>query len=169
MNENSKPARPGPGRLTLYLAAFPGLAVALNGYIFASGAADWSATLANPDWAPEGWVIGLVWTGLFTLMAISLWLVDRARERVTGQAARTPARAGLMAQYGVSIAWTFLYFGLQNVANGFYVTVAAFALGVPVIWLASRASLIAALLLLPLQAWLGFALALSYRVWRLNA
>jgi tryptophan-rich sensory protein len=158
-------SRPKAGRLLLYMGLFVGVAAGLNAWIFTSGAADWADTLAEPGWAPAGAVIGAVWIGLFALMALAAFMVDRSDE----PGRRFDARAGIIALWAVCVSWTGLYFGLETVANGFYVTVAAFVLGVPVLVLAFRASLVAALLLLPLQAWLGFALVLSWRIWRLNA
>lgn len=158
-------SRPKAGRLFLYLVLFVGAAVGLNGWIFQSGAADWSASLAEPGFAPPAPVIGLVWTGLFALLAVAAWIIDRSDLPQK----RFDARAGVIAWWLVCMSWTGLYFGLQNVANGFYVTVAAFAVGLPVLALAFRAAPAAGALLLPLQAWLGFALALSWRIWRLNA
>ena len=156
--------RAGFGRLAIYLLIFVGAALALNGWIFSTGAIGWSRGLSNPDWAPPGAVIGAVWVGLFALMAIALWCVDRF-----GMDARKDfARAGIVAQYLLNMSWTWAYFGLQNVANGFYVTVAAWALGVVVLVATFRAARAAGLLLLPLQGWLTFALALSWAAWRLN-
>lgn len=157
--------RAGLTRLGLYLIVFVGAALALNAWIFATGASDWSRTLANPDWSPPGGVVGAVWTGLFALMAGAVFVIDRYGQ----PGRRLPARLGVIALWLVCMGWTWGYFGLRDVANGFYVTVLAFAMGAPVIWLAGRAAAGAALLLAPLQAWLGFALALSWTTWRLNA
>jgi len=156
--------RPQAGRLFIYLVIFVGAAIALNAWIFTSGAADWSRTLANPAWSPPGAVVGAVWTVLFAFMSGAAVLVDRC----DAPGRRLAARAGVIALWAVCVSWTWFYFGLQNVANGFYVTVVAFVLGLPVLVLAFRASPPAAALLLPLQAWLGFALALSWATWRLN-
>ncbi|XBQ17045.1 MAG: TspO/MBR family protein [Oceanicaulis sp.] len=157
--------RAGLGRLALYLAVFVGAALALNGWIFSSGAIEWSQTLENPDWAPPGGVIGAVWTGLFALMAIAAFLADRLGE----PGRRTPARLAIIGLWGVCLFWTFGYFGLQSVANGFYVTVAAFVLCIPTLYLAARAAPLAAVALTPLLGWLGFALALSWATFSLNA
>lgn len=158
-------SRPKAGRLVLYIALFVGAAAGLNAWIFQSGAAAWSAGLAEPSWAPPGPVIGGVWMGLFALLALAAWVIDRSDLPQK----RFDARAGVIAWWLVCMSWTGLYFGLQTVANGFYVTVAAFLLGAPVLALAYRAAPLAAVLLAPLQAWLGFALVLSWRIWRLNA
>lgn len=157
--------KPGLGRLSLYLGLFVGAALALNGWIFSTGAIAWSRTLDNPGWAPPGPVIGAVWTGLFALLAVAAFVIDRHGR----DGRRTLARVFVLALWLVCMGWTAGYFGLREVASGFYVTVAAFALGLPTLILAARASLAAALLLVPLQAWLGFALALSWTVWQLNA
>lgn len=159
------PASVSSIRLGVYLAAFVGAALALNGWIFAGGAIAWSRTLANPSWSPPGPVIGSVWVVLFALMAGALFLVDR--EGAPGR--RGPARAGILAQYALNMSWTWAYFGLRNVPNGFYVTVAAWVLCLGVIAVTRRASVRAAWLLAPLLGWLTFALALSWTTWRMNA
>ena len=38
---------------------------------------EYYAGLAQPEWAPPGWVFGPVWTTLYVLMAIAAWLVWR--------------------------------------------------------------------------------------------
>lgn len=157
-------SRPAFGRLALYLLIFVGAALALNAWIFSGPAIQWSRTLDNPGWAPSGGLIGAVWVGLFTLMAIAAWSIDRYGD----DRHKDIARFGVIAQYLVCMGWTWGYFGLQNVANGFYVTVAALVLSLPVTALAFRASRMAGVLLIPLVLWLGFALALSWSTWRLN-
>jgi benzodiazapine receptor len=97
-------------------------------------------------------------------MAIAAWSIDRYGD----DRHKDIARFAVIAQYLVCMGWTWGYFGLQNVANGFYVTVAALVLSLPVTALAFRASRMAGVLLFPLVGWLGFALALSWSTWRLN-
>ncbi len=66
------------------------------------------------------------------------------------------------------MSWTVLYFGLRNVPNGFFVTVAAWLLCLVTITFTVRAAKLGAVFLLPLQGWLTFALALSWTTWQLN-
>jgi tryptophan-rich sensory protein len=66
------------------------------------------------------------------------------------------------------MGWTIGYFGLQSVANGFYVTVVSLILSIPVALAAYRASTLAGLLMTPLVLWQSYALTLSWTVWRLN-
>lgn len=157
--------RAGWARLSVYLGVFVGAALTLNAWIFTGPAIEWSRTLTNPGWAPAGPVIGTVWVALFALMAVSVWMVDRYGE----YARKDLARIAIFTLYVICMGWTWGFFGLQNIANGFYVTVLAFILCLPALVLVYRAAPLAALLLFPLQAWLGFALFLSWTVWRLNA
>lgn len=157
-------SRPALGRLALYLLIFVGAALALNAWIFTGPAIQWSRTLDNPDWSPSGAVIGSVWVGLFTLMALAAFTVDRYGDELN----KGFARLAIIAQYLVCMGWTFGYFGLQSVANGFYVTVVAFVLSIPVTLAAFRASRLAGVLMTPLVLWLAFALVLSWSTWRLN-
>jgi tryptophan-rich sensory protein len=157
-------AQPGPSRLFLYLFVFVGAALAINGAIFATGAIRWSRTLLNPSWSPPGPVIGTVWVVLFAFMAGAAYIIDR---RAVPERAR-PARAVLIAQWLLNMSWTPLYFGLRNVPNGFYVTVAAWLLCLVTLTFAARATALAAALVAPLFGWLTFALALSWTTWQLN-
>jgi len=157
--------RAGWVRLGAYLTAFVGAALALNGWIFTGPAIEWSSRLINPSWAPAGPVIGAVWVSLFALMAFAVWTSDRYGEL----SRRLSARLSILTLYMICMGWTWGFFGLQSLANGFYVTVLAFIVGLAALGLAYRSAKIAALLLIPLQAWLGFALALSWTVWQLNA
>ena len=38
----------------------------------------WYPTIAKPSWTPPNWLFGPVWTLLYTLMAIAVW-VDEVR------------------------------------------------------------------------------------------
>lgn len=157
-------SRPALGRLALYLFIFVGASLALNAWIFTGPAIQWSRSLDNPDWSPPGGVVGAVWVGLFTLMAFAAFTVDRYGD----ERHKDFARLAIIAQYLVCMGWTVGYFGLQSVANGFYVTVVSLILSIPVAMAAFRASRTAGVLMLPLVGWQIFALALSWSTWRLN-
>ena len=66
-------------RSMLGLLAWLGLltAAAALGSLASIDAPRFYAALTRPDWAPPAWVFGPAWTVLYTLMAISAWLVWR--------------------------------------------------------------------------------------------
>lgn len=126
---------------------------------------EWYASLQKPSWNPPGWVFGPVWTALYTMMAVAAWLVWKRG----GFSAQRRARALFCAQLILNAAWTPLFFGLQQPGLAFAEIV--------VLWLAIAATLVAfhrvsraaAWLLAPYLAWVSFAAALNFTLWRLNA
>ena len=156
--------RAGIGRFALYVLIFVGSALALNAWIFSGPAIVWSRGLNNPAWAPPGAVIGAVWIVQFTLLALSAFLIDRRGETIR----KDPARLAVVGWWLICLAWPVAYFALESIAGGVYMTIAALIFGAPALLLTWRATPLAALVLLPLQAWLIFALTLILTVWGMN-
>jgi translocator protein len=137
---------------------------ALIGSAFPPGA--WFEALEKPGWQPPNWVFGPVWTVLYALMGGAAWLVWRERGSFT--AARGPLLLFLV-QLALNAAWSPAFFGAQDPGLALVVIAA--------LWLALLATLIAfwrvralaGVLLLPYHAWVSFATALNFALWRLNA
>lgn len=138
-------------------------AAAAMGGLFMPG--EWYASLKKPSWNPPGWIFGPVWTALYTMMAVAAWLVWKRG----GFSAQRRALALFLAQLALNAVWTPLFFGLHRPG-------VAFA-EILLLWLAIAATLtafrpvsrVAAWLLAPYLAWVSFAAALNYALWRLNA
>jgi len=135
----------------------------LGGFASADAAADYSK-LAQPGWAPPGYVFGPVWTALYLLMAVAAWLVWRSDPRWSNSA---------IIAYGVQLAlnllWTPLFFGLgwRGLALiDILVLDLAVVVTIAKFWKVHRT---AAIMLLPYAAWILFATALNYSVWSLNS
>jgi len=159
--------RSGPGRQALGLGVCLGASFAAAGLgsLFTRPAIEgWYAGLAKPWWTPPNGTFGPVWTALFAMMAVAAWLVWRRR---------APGGRGALGLFAVqlmlNVVWSALFFGLRMPG-------AAFA-HIVVLWLAiaatalafRRVSPAAGLLLVPYLAWVGFAAALNFALWRLNA
>ncbi len=122
----------------------------------------WYRALDKPTWNPPSWVFGPVWSVLYLLMGISLWLVWR--------------RVGLLAlpvgvfaiQLVLNAAWSGLFFGLQNPGAAFAEIVVLWAAIVATIVVFWRVTPVAGALLLPYIAWVSFAAVLNFTIWRLN-
>jgi translocator protein len=138
-------------------------AAAAFGSLFQPGA--WYAALAKPSWTPPGWVFGPVWTLLYVAMAVAAWLVWRER----GFSGARVALALFSGQLVLNALWSWLFFGLQ--APGLAL------LDILMLWFVLAATTIAfwrlrrlaGALLLPYLLWVGFAAALNFEIWRLNA
>ena len=162
----AKPAyRPSPARSVLALLAW--LAVSFTaaaiGGLFPPG--EWYAALRKPAWNPPGWLFGPVWAVLYIAMAIAAWLVWK-RGGFSGQ---RMALSLFMTQLLLNALWSPVFFGLRN---------PALALGnILLLWLALsgtivafwRARPIAGAMLVPYLAWVSFATALNFALWRLNS
>ncbi len=124
----------------------------------------WYKTLVKPSWNPPDYVFGPVWTTLYVLMAIAAWLVWRP----AGFTAAAAPLTLFAAQLALNIAWSWIFFGMHQPGWGF--------LEVVVLWLAIvattvaffRHSKIAAWLMTPYLAWVSFAAALNFAIWRMN-
>ena len=127
--------------------------------------AEWYATLKKPSWNPPGWIFGPVWTALYTMMAVAAWLVWQRG----GFAAQRRPLGLFLVQLTLNAAWTPLFFGLHRPGLAFAEIVC--------LWLAIAATMVAfsplsraaAWLLAPYLAWVSFAAALNFALWRLNS
>ena len=125
----------------------------------------WYRGLAKPAWTPPDVVFPVAWSLLFLAMGIAAWLVWKAAER--GQA-RLPLTL-FFGQLAINVLWSFSFFGQRNPFLGL-VCLGALAAAVVLTTIAfSRVSRAAGWLFLPYLLWLGYAGALNFAIWRLNA
>ena len=139
-------------------------AAAFLGAIASANAPEFYAQLARPDWAPPAWLFGPVWTLLYLLMGIAAWLVWREQ----GAAQRIPALTLFVTQLGANALWSWLFFAWRNGAFAFAEVLLLLVLIVATVAAFWRIRRLAAVLLFPYLAWVSFAAALTWAVWRRN-
>jgi len=127
-------------------------------------AAEFYAQLNQPRWAPPAWLFGPAWTTLYLLMAIAAWLVWREHGWRRARVALTL----FVVQLAANAIWSWLFFVWHRGALAFFDIVLLWSLIVATIFAFSRLQPLAAKLLLPYLAWVSFAGALNFAVWRLN-
>ena len=151
----------GLGLLGWLLLCF---ATAAVGAVASVSARAFYADLIRPAWAPPGWVFGPVWTLLYTLMAVAAWLVwRRAGFRGAGGA------LGLfLAQLAANALWSWLFFAWRRGAAAFLEILLLDALVLATLLAFRRHRPAAAALLMPSLAWIAFATALGFDLWRAN-
>lgn len=139
-------------------------AAGLGGLVTTPHIPGWYATLAKPTWNPPAWIFGPVWSLLYLMMAVAVWLVWR---QAGIAAAKLPL--GLFAvQLTLNSLWSVLFFGLHSPG--------AAAAEILLLWAAILATLItfwqrsklAGWLLVPYLAWVSFAAVLNVTICRLN-
>lgn len=161
MTAISDPVLQGVGLVVSFVATFAAAAVGSRSTMAAVNT--WYVGLRKPGWVPSGRTIGLVWSVLYVLMAVSAWLVWRER----GLDAWFP-----LALFGVQLVlnslWSILFFGRRNPRAALQ--------EILVLWVAILATLVAfwivtplaGLLLVPYIVWVTFAGNLNRIVWRMN-
>ena len=153
-----------PTRSALALAGWLVLsfsAAAIGGF-FMPG--DWYAALKKPSWNPPNWIFAPVWTTLYAAMGTAAWLVWKRG----GFAGQRVALSFFLAQLLFNALWSPLFFGIHHPGLAFA--------DIALLWLALlctvaafwKASPLAGALLVPYLAWVTFASALNFALWRLN-
>jgi len=131
----------------------------------ASSIPTWYATIAKPAFNPPNWIFAPVWTTLFLLMGISLYLVW---QKGLSKKESKIALSLFGLQLGLNIVWSLLFFGLKSPGLAFFEII--------ILWVAIALTIVkfkpisknAAILLLPYIAWVSFAAVLNFAIWGLN-
>lgn len=123
----------------------------------------WYAGLQKPSFNPPNWIFGPVWTTLFLMMGISLYLVVKR-----GIKRHRTAVAVFCLQLVLNVLWSVLFFGMRHPDYSLVEIVFLFG---AIIWNAAlfyRITPLAGLLLVPYACWVAFASFLNFTIWRLN-
>jgi tryptophan-rich sensory protein len=124
------------------------------GFIFSSANSRslWYDTI-KPVITPPSWIFPVVWTILYILIAISLylaWINSRGRQKL---------RVGLI--FGINLLanmfWSFFFFFLKNPLWGFYDIVLIWLTIIFMFFICWRSSRLSAWLLLPYFIWVSYA------------
>jgi benzodiazapine receptor len=136
----------------------------LSGFATASGIHDWYVTLHKPTFNPPNYLFGPVWTTLYLLMGVSLFLIVRSP-------AGTDRSRGLVIfalQLTLNFFWSFLFFKFNFIGVAFLEIVMIWVSILLMIITFSRVSKSAAYLQIPYLLWVSFATILNGSIWYLN-
>jgi tryptophan-rich sensory protein len=141
------------------------LAGVLGSVFTASSLDNWYILLEKPSFNPPSWVFFPVWTTLYTLMGISLYLVwEKGLQK-------PEVKKGILIfgiQLGLNSLWSFLFFGLKSPYYAFIeIILLWFAIFLTILQF-RKISKTASYLLLPYIVWVSFAAVLNYYIWILN-
>ncbi|MBI2084227.1 MAG: tryptophan-rich sensory protein [Candidatus Aenigmarchaeota archaeon] len=152
-------------RIKLAISILIPLAVGFLGSLFTTPSiGTWYTTINKPAFNPPDWIFFPVWTTLFILMGISLYLVWENSTKKSGK--RSFYIFGI--QLTLNLLWSILFFGMHKPLYAL--------IDIAVLWVAILLTLLefrkfsktASLLLLPYLAWVTFATVLNFSIVLLN-
>jgi tryptophan-rich sensory protein len=137
---------------------------ATAGLFTAEAVPEWYATLNRPSFNPPNWLFGPVWTTLYLLMGISLFLIWKQ----SASKERNLAIFVFLLQIALNFFWSFIFF---------YYNLIGFALfEIIVLWISIASMLVlfykikplAAYINIPYLLWVTFATILNVSYYLLN-
>lgn len=150
---------------SLFLAFLPGW---IGSYFTYSKIPTWYALLQKPEFSPPNFVFGPVWTTLYILMGISLYLIWS--KKVTGKKVKL-RRMGLKI-FGVQLIlnglWSIVFFGAEEVLFAFIVILGLWGTIIFSMYYFNKISKVATYLLIPYLLWVTFASVLNLSIFLLN-
>jgi benzodiazapine receptor len=129
------------------------------------GPSEWYAQLIKPAFNPPDWIFGPVWTTLYVLMAVSLWLVWKA---APNKIEFVLPRNLFLCQLALNAAWSPLFFGLHNPGLALINLIFMWCFIIAMIYSFYRLSRPAAYLQIPYLLWVSFAGILNFIIFKLN-
>jgi len=152
--------------LKLAIAILICLLAGFIGSIFTSkSVSTWYTTLNKPSFNPPDWVFAPVWTTLFILMGVSLYLVWSKGLEVEGVKS---AIIIFSVQLLLNVLWSLLFFGLQSPLYAFIDIIVLWIMILLTIVYFYRISPVSSYLLFPYILWVSFAAVLNFMIVRLN-
>jgi len=163
-------------------------AAAAGALVTAPAIDNWYLALDKPGFTPSGSFIGAVWTVLYVLMSISLYLVWARDWQVRQISSAKTLRAWnrfsqelyagswqkkniiliFCAQLVLNILWSVIFFGFEEPGWAFFELAALWMAILYTIINFYRVSRPAAYLLLPYIFWVTFAGYLNFTIWQMN-
>ena len=136
----------------------------IAGIFTAQSIPEWYATLNRPSFNPPNWIFGPVWTTLYILMGISLFLIwkqDPGKER-------NLAILAFFLQLLFNVAWSFIFFYFNMIGFALVEIILLWISIVIMLVLFYKIKPMAAYINVPYLLWVTFATVLNASYYFLN-
>lgn len=137
---------------------------AIAGLFTAEAVPEWYETLNRPSFNPPNWLFGPVWTTLFLLMGISLFLIWKQN---AGKE-RNLAILVFMLQLLLNFGWSFIFFYFNIIGFALIEIILLWISIVIMLVLFYKIKPIAAYINIPYLLWVTFAAILNASYYFLN-
>ncbi len=137
---------------------------AISGIATSGSVNDWFVGINKPTFNPPNYLFGPVWTVLYILMGISLFMILQSQNNDL----RKKAITIFCIQLVLNFCWSFIFFKFHLIGLAF---VEIILIWVSIIWMIltfSKINKTAAYLQIPYLLWVSFASVLNGAIWYLN-
>ncbi len=125
----------------------------------------WYANINRTALTPPNWIFAPVWTILFFLMAVALYIIWSGRNK---KKTRKKAVQLYFGQLAANVAWSGIFFGLYNIGLAFIEIIFLLILITYCLLAFSRINRAAGWLMFPYFLWVCFATVLNLSLWLVN-
>ena len=157
--KNNQDRRKSINWLTLVICLVIIFSIAIGGSLFTSKETNGSwYDSVKPSITPPNWVFPIVWTILFFLISISLYLAWMNASKKEKLEIVLVFEINLV----LNLLWSIFYFGMKNPLYAFFIIILLFISIISMIVITYRINKKSAYLVLPYLLWVCFAMLLNY-------
>ena len=136
----------------------------VSGYFTTTNIATWYVTLIKPSFNPPNYLFGPVWTTLYILMGVSLFIVlNKAKELD-----RNKIILIFSLQLILNFLWSFIFFEFHQLGLALIEIVVMWCSILVMILVFYKTNKWAAYINIPYLLWVSFASVLTYSIYNLN-
>mgnify|MGYP001599366239 CR=1 FL=1 len=136
-----------------------------GGFFTSSSVNSWYSTIIKPSFNPPIWLFGPVWTILYAMIGLSLFLFLEARQKSKDK------KKGYWifgVQLLLNFMWSIVFFGMQQIFGALIVIALLWIFILLNILAFYKISKVSGWLLVPYWLWVSFASVLNFALWQLN-
>ena len=122
----------------------------------------WYSLINKPTFNPPSWVFAPVWTTLYLMMTIAIWLFWHSRNK----------DMNTIYIYFIHIVlnatWSIVFFGLHQILLALFVLIGLILMIIILILRFKRVNIVSYYLMIPYLLWCCYALVLNFNIFLLN-
>lgn len=145
----------------IFICFLPGI---IGGFFTFNNLYPWFSLLTKPSFNPPNWIFSPVWTILYTLMGISLFLILKAESSKN----KIKGVVFFAIQLVLNGLWSIVFFGLHQILLAFAVIITLLVFIILSIIEFYKVSKSAAYVLIPYLIWVSFASVLNFSLYLIN-
>ena len=134
----------------------------IGGFVTVGFKEPWYSLINKPSFNPPSWIFAPVWTILYLMMTIAIWLVWHSKNR----------DMNTIYIYFIHIVfnttWSIVFFGLHKILFALFILMLLIYLIIILILRFRRVNMLSFYLMIPYLLWCCYALILNFSLFLLN-